>query len=273
MILIKPINSNKLFYLCIGIELIILILGCEVSRVLLPEIHGNDTEWLKTESTHYFIYCRPGSPASENIDSISNNLDSCFVDVLTQLVVDYRAKIHYYLYNSKQDLEQNTNRDFVGFANSDFECIAQICSLKSSRFDAHESAHVIASQTLGEARIYFLDEGTAEAIAHAYDEVRPGRLVLHDRTGWLHHKNELFSLEVLTDNTQFSKIRKSSKAYDLYTMCGSFVRYLIDRYSLEQFKLFYPRAGENNYIQVFHQIYGKSITDFEKEWHEFLKNY
>jgi len=268
-----PFNFSKRIYSYIGLIIIVLIvISCNASRVLLPELYEDDTNWLKTESMHYFIYYRPGSPASENIEKICKELDSCFSDVLNQLQVNFTAKVHYYLYNSRDDIKRNTRRDYYGFAPEEFECAAQIYASKSAKLDAHETVHVIVYNTIGVSKLDFLEEGFAEAIAHAHDEESAGKLSLHEQTEMLLYWDKLFSSEILANNNRFREI-SYSKGSDLYTECGSFVRYLIDQYGLDKFKFLLPRASEDNYKKVFQEIYGKSIDDFEKEWHEFLRNY
>ncbi len=267
------ISSRKPLCLCMGVLLLALIAGCRASRVLLPELHEDDTNWLMSESAHYFIYYRPGSPASENIEGISKNLDSCFVDVLTELDVKCTAKIHYYLYNSVDDLERSTGRPFFGFATGEFQCVAQAYTSASRRLDAHETVHIIVHMTIGLGRLRFLAEGIAEATAHAHDEGPPGLLNLHVWAKVFLHEDRLYALSDMTNNDWFKEITRSARSGVLYTTCGSFVRYLTDEYGLQRFKMFYPRATENDYEEVFREIYGMSIHDFEEEWHEYLRDY
>ncbi|MFH1337137.1 MAG: hypothetical protein ABII96_11520, partial [Candidatus Zixiibacteriota bacterium] len=62
-------------------------------------------------------------------------------------------------------------------------------------------------------------------------------------------------------------------SYYYYLASGSFVRYLIDSYGINKLKIFLPIARKDNYKEIFLEIYGKSIDDFEKEWREFLRHY
>lgn len=264
---------RNLAYLSMGLVIILLLVGCRASRVLFPEIYDGDTNWLKRESVHYFIYYRPGSPASKDIDKIAKTLDSCFGDALTQLKVDFSDKISYYLYNSPDDLGRWANWSRWGFFVGEFEYAVQVYASINYRIDAHETVHVIAYHTIGIAKLIFLNEGLAEAVTHYHDRWSLGKLVIHETCKSLLHQGKLFSLEVLADNDRFKEIYLSPEGNDYYTECGSFVRYLIDQYGLDKFKFLLPRAGEDNHRKVFQEIYGKSIDDFEKEWHEFLHDY
>lgn len=185
-------NTDRKCYHIGLVLLVILIVSCDASKVLFPELHKKDTNWQMTESVHYFIYYRPGSPASDNIKEISKDLDSCFEDVLVQLQVNYRAKIYYYLYNSQEDLTSNTVTNFAGFAELEFQCMAQIYSSDSSELNAHETTHIIVYNTIGIVDLDFLEEGIAEAVAHVHDEESPGRLMLHEETHMMLVWNESY---------------------------------------------------------------------------------
>ncbi len=267
------INTDKK-RLYIGLVLlVIMIIGCDASKVLFPELYEKDTNWQMTESTHYFIYYRPGSPASDNIKELSRDLDSCFEDVLVQLQVDFRAKIYYYLYNSQEDLTSNTGTDFAGFVEQDFQCIAEIYGSNHTELNAHETVHVITDNTIGSSDWNFLSEGVAVSIERAYNKDSSGKLDLYSQTQILIYFNEMIPLEILASNDLFNEIRLTNEAWNEYTICGSFVRYLTDQYGLERFKIFYSKAHEGNYKQVFYEVYNISIDDFEQEWHNFLRNY
>jgi hypothetical protein len=268
-----PVMVRSLTYLSTGLLFVALLVGCRASRVLFPEIDDGDTNWLERESYHYFIYYRPGSPASQDIDKIAKTLDSCFEDVLSQLKVDFSDKISYYLYNSPDDLERWAERYRWGFFVGEFEYAVGVYDSIHKRINAHETVHVIAYHTVGIAKLIFLNEGLAEAVTHYHDRYSTGKLIIHKKCKSLLYRGTLFPIDVLADNDRFKGIYLSPEVYNYYNECGSFVRYLSDQYGLAKFKFLLPRADENNYKRIFQEIYGKSIEDFEKEWHEFLRNY
>lgn len=266
--------NRNLTCLSLGLLFVSLLAGCRASRVLFPEMDAGDTNWLKKESSHYFIYYRPGSPASQDIDNrIAKTLDSCFEDVLSQLKVDFLDKISYYLYSSPDDLERWAEWHRWGFFVGEFEYAVGVYDSIHKRIDAHETVHVIAYHTIGIAKLIFLNEGLAEAVTRYHDRYAAGKLVMHQKCKSLLYRGTLSPLEVLADNDRFKGIYLSPDVYNYYNQCGSFARYLIDQFGLTKFKFLLPRAGEDNYKKIFQEIYGKSVDDFEKEWHEFLRNY
>jgi len=259
--------------LFIGLLLTSVLFGCRVSRVLFPEIYDGDTNWLKSGSSHYFIYYRPNSPASQDINNIRKTLDSCFEDVLRQLEVDFSDKISYYLYNSCDDLERWAGWHKWGFFVGEFQSAFQVYDSTSRSLNSHETVHVMVYYKIGVAKLCFRNEGIAEAITHFHERWPSGKLTLHNRCKLLLYEKKLFPLEVLADNDRFKEIYLSPEGSNYYTQSGSFVRYLIDQYGLTKFKFLLPRAGEDNYREVFQQLYGKSIDDFEKEWRHLLSVY
>ncbi len=247
--------------------------GCRVSRVLLPEVDAGDENWLKKESSHYFIYYRPGSPASQSIDQIAELLDSCFEDVLIQLDVNFSSKISYYLYNSSDELERWAGWHRWGFFVGEFEYVAQVYDTPRKNISSHETAHVIAYHTIGMSKLIFLNEGIAEAVAHCHERTPGGELVIHETCKRLLAQNDLFSLDVLTDNGRFEEIYRSPDARKYYYQSGSLVRYLIDEYGLIKFKSLLPKTTQDNYKRIFYEIYDQSIEEFGKQWRQFLRDY
>jgi hypothetical protein len=271
--LTRLIMTGRLRYQYAGILVLCLLTGCRAMGVLFPEIDHQDKNWLKTESLHYFIYCRPESPASQDMQQIAEQLDSCYEDVLTQLDVGFSARINYYLYSSKDDLEQWVGRRVQGFFIGEFDYAVEVYDSRRASMNSHETVHFIAYHTVGVSELIFLYEGLAEAIAHCHDRTARGKLTMHDTCGRLLAQDGLFPLEVLTDNDRFEQIYLSPEVSVYYCQCGSFVRYLIDKYGLTKLKSLVPRTREDNYRMVFEAVYGKTVEDLDTEWREFLRDY
>ena len=265
--------NRSLAYLSIWLLLLSLFIGCRASHVLFPEIYEEDTNWLRTECSHYFVYYRPGSLASQDIDKITKTLDSCFEDVISQLKMEFSDKISYYLYNSPEDLEHWAGWRHWGFFVGEFESATGVYNSAYRSINAHETVHVIAYHTIGIAKLIFLNEGLAEAITHFHERWPSGELTIHKKCKLLLYEKKLFPLDVLADNDRFKEIYLSPEGGNYYIQSGSFVRYLIDQYGLDKFKFLLPRAGEDNYKEIFRELYGQSIDDFEKEWRHFLSIY
>ena len=53
----------------------------------------------------------------------------------------------------------------------------------------------------------------------------------------------------------------------------SFVRFLIEEYTLDKFKNFYQQVTDLTFDQILEKVYGKSLSTLEKEWLSFLDGY
>lgn len=264
---------TRLTFLFIAIFLILLLTSCRLSRVLFPEVYKGDDNWLMSESSHYFIYYRPNSPASQNIENIAMQLDSCYKDVLLQLGVSFSSRISYYLYNSSDDLERWAGWSKWGFFVGEYDFAVGIYPSADKIINSHETTHIIVYNTWGKSELVFLNEGLAETVSHCHEKNSSDKFLIHIFSKSLLWRDVLFPLDVLTDNDCFKQIYTSPKGYDYYQQCGSFVRYLIDEYGLLKFKSLFPRTSEENFRNIFRMVYGKSIEELDQEWREFLLNY
>lgn len=262
--------------------LIISTLGCRASQILLPEFDGGDQNWLYRESTHFCIYYRPGSEAEQDIEWIARYLDRKFVQICQILEVEYANKITFLVYNSAEDLKKNIHQKTWGFAAGEYEAVAYYYPSNRGHDPwlggfTHETTHVIIYWTIGVKELNFLSEGIAEAIEKYFlGTLTPPKLQIHVTASSLMKEDKLLSLGQLSDNRFFQEIRQNRELYSfyrLYDQCGSFVRYLIDQDGIDKFKRYYAIAKGSSYRTAFRQIYDKNVDEFEKEWHEFLRNY
>lgn len=262
--------------------LIACTLGCRASRVLFPEIDQGDQNWLTRETTHFCIHYRPDSEAARDIETIAAYLDQKFAQICEILEVEYENKISYFIYSSAEDLKKNVDQETWGFAVGEYEAIAYFYPTMrgyDSRLGGfgHEVVHIIVYWTMGVRELHFIDEGIAEAIdKYSLLWSRPSVLWVHWRAASVMKRGSLLSISQLSDNKFFRDVRFNRelyRTYYLYDQCGSFVRYLIDRYGIEKFKIFLPAAKEDSYQAAFQNVYGLSIHDFEEDWHEFLQDY
>lgn len=250
--------------------------------VLFPEIDQGDNNWLKKETAHFYIYYRPDSETEKDIEIISSYLDRKFIEILEILQVEYENKINFIIYDSPEDLKKHVYEKTWGFALSEYEAVALYYPSKAEHDPrlggfAHEVVHIIVYWTVGIRGSDFLSEGIADAIEkYSLRWEGPPKLWVHYRSSMLMKNGKLLSIKQLNDNKLFQDIRDSRElyyTYYLYDQCASLMRYLIDQYGIEKFKIFYAKADENNYRKIFRWIYGKEIEDFEEEWHELLRNY
>ncbi|MFB6214591.1 MAG: hypothetical protein ABEI54_01860, partial [Candidatus Bipolaricaulia bacterium] len=133
--------------------------------------------------------------------------------------------------------------------------------------------HIVAREKLNPLVPPFLSEGLVSALDFAH---RPeGVIDPHLVSKGLILANQFRSLDVLIKLTRMGLTRPDRMKY-LYWQGGSFVAFLIDEYGLEKFKEFY----KTDYItltlhpdEAAGKIFGKSISQLEKEWTDFLEGY
>ena len=181
-----------------------------------------------------------------------------------------------------QELQEKQHTKSCGFASPEFETICYYYP-KANWYQPwdgfrHEIVHVLVYWTVGGMRLNFLAEGIAVAIEKHSWPAGYDKLWVHAIASELIKNNHLFSINQLASNEFFVNCHileedKQDTTHHLYDQCGSLVLYLVDEYGIEKFKGFYSKADEDNYQTIFHYTYNKSIYDFEKEWHEFLRTY
>ena len=150
------------------------------------------------------------------MQQIAEQLDSCYEDVLTQLDVSFSSRINYYLYSSREDLEQRVGWRVEGFFIGEFDYVVEVYDFKRTSMNSHETVHFITYHTLGVSELVFLYEGLAEAIARCHEKTPRGQLAMHQTCRGFLAQDRLFSLDVLTDNDRFRQIYLSPEASVFY---------------------------------------------------------
>jgi len=82
----------------------------------------------------------------------------------------------------------------------------------------------------------------------------------------------------LRDSSQLPPLSMLIKPVDYFSLpehdnisaASSFVKYLLDNYSLSKFKLLYDRADDLNLEKEFETVYEKPLVELESEWHGLL---
>ena len=124
---------------------------------------------------------------------------------------------------------------------------------------AHENAHVLMGQNWGGSSS-FLSEGLGMyAEAMATDKAKNHRATAaHLRAGRLFPLEEMAGVRIGTD----------ARTPVAYPAAGSFVQFLIQRYSLGKLKIAYQGEGAG---AAWTSAYGKGLPELEREWLEFLR--
>jgi hypothetical protein len=124
---------------------------------------------------------------------------------------------------------------------------------------AHETAHALIGQNWGGSSS-FLSEGIGKyAEAMATDKVKNHRETLANlRAGKLFPLEEMAKIQIGSD----------ARTAVAYPAAGSFVQFLIDKYSLRKLKAAYQGGGSP---AAWIAAYGKTLPDLEREFLEFLR--
>ena len=264
--------------LCLFLALlgVALTLSCRVVDVFIPEIKGVDDNWEVSQSSHYYIYYRPGSETAEEIDYLRERLDLDFADIIKTLDVTYQNKISCYVYGSREDFEKNEHSRGAAHAFPELEKISGYHpQIRSSA--KHESVHVITYWTIGTPKFKFLNEGLAEGAGTYFSQDGNWKSSgVHSWCRGLLEEDKLLQVSQLADNDFFQTMFDSDEllfTYYPYHQSASFVGFLIGQHGLDRFKSFYAKANRDNYRRIFSCAYGKSMEDFEAEWRQFLRTY
>jgi hypothetical protein len=131
---------------------------------------------------------------------------------------------------------------------------------------AHEALHVLAYKIFGEDRraVPFLREGFSVALAGVWGFPPE---VSFDWAKQAMAQNKNPGLQALNDPQFFY-----SKEVRHYALAGSFIKFLLEQYGVEQFKLFYAKLNEPAQLhKALLEAYGKALEQAENEWKEFVR--
>ncbi len=215
-------------------------------------------EWLTYESRPLTFHYLPDTFVANEITAIALEHKRVFEYNTQWLEEDYRGSIDFYLYPSQESLYRATARD-AGFA---INPAREVHALWVSQYDhqslGHEMTHVITYWTLGEPSEALLGEGIAVCMDHA--EPHP-----HDRAAALLESGQLLPLSQILGDAWFEHDPSI-----VYPESGSLVCWLLQQYSVDQFKQLYTRE---DFPTALEEIYGLDIDHLEEAWRAELGGY
>jgi len=224
------------------------------------------------ETEHLEIYCYKGSLAEKEISSIKQMRESAFREISDLLQVSYDRKIRLVFYPDGETKKRDIGHtgDGYAFANN----IVEVYNEQTKLDPFHELAHILAGK-LGSPPAMF-NEGFAVYISEKLgaDALKylgsPGKTI--DRTaGEYLRDGKLIALEELLRFTEIGS--EQSKWQISYPEAASAVKFLIESYGLPKFRQAYQRTknsdeadGVRKNAQVLREIYGKPLSEIEREW-------
>jgi tetratricopeptide (TPR) repeat protein len=214
----------------------------------------------RTESKHFIIYYSATDDAIADVRRLRAESEYHY-DVASARLnsrVNIREKIEVYLYPSAAVKQQ-----FIGTSNTNIakpwkrEIHLTSASYKDSF--RHELVHILAAEfglpIVRASMRMGLNEGLAVAV-----DWKPGLFTPHQYAAALMRDGELNDVASLFTMTGFAA-RSSTYAY---TVCGSFTKYLIDRYGIDRYK---PVFAGGAFVRTFNE----TLENLVQEWSAFLK--
>jgi hypothetical protein len=215
-------------------------------------------------SAHYIYHYTPGDSVNPAFQEAFYGWDSA------QLSVSLGQKIQYYKFTDANQKQQLTGMAGNGDSDTSTDSIYIIWP-----DDNHETTHLLTA-TIG-IPTPFVNEGMA--VANQTDPL--DKIYSPNWNGDSPHywakeylqSGQLPALSSLLDQNTFEAFDPNMS----YPIAGSFVRYLIDTYGITAVLKLFPGASHSDSpattMSRFQDVFGKSFTDAEQDWHAFLKQY
>ena len=227
----------------------------------------------KEESLHYIFNFQKNSLAEKNIKEIVKLKEEHHLKILSFLELDNNRKIDYYIYSSIQEKNLLMGDDSPGNAiweelenNNPKKFEIHVVYNEKCRFiGEHEDTHLL-SLPWG-LSIYLFCEGLAQYMENTFLNRD-----LHLAAKELMEEEKIYSIDFICNNNNWEYVEPTV----IYPQIGSFIKYLIESYSKENFKRVYQNTSREkeiteNLLEI-EKIYQKNINQLEKEWLLFLKN-
>jgi tetratricopeptide (TPR) repeat protein len=209
-----------------------------------------------TETDHFVIYYKQGTPEANNIKLIADDHEWRYKELKEFLEVNPRGKIRSYIYPDKDTRKRLIGAGETTIANPIQGEIHLVYDIFPDPLLKHELTHVMSSEFGMKVLRVSPKVGLIEGLA-----------VAADWNGERYTPHQWAEAMIRTDSAPEVKDVIGLGFFQAppskgYTVMGSFVRYLVDTYGIENFKNVY-RTGSFS-------VYGKGIDELISEWREFL---
>lgn len=228
-------------------------------------------EWNKEESLHYIFHFEKESLVNQDINPIIELKESHYTKILKWLDVNNDKKINYYIYSSIKEKTLLMGDDSPGnaiweeltieqgrYESKKFE-IHVVYNEKCKFIGEHEDTHLL-SLSLG-LSIYLFCEGLAQFMEDNFMGND-----LHKVAKKLKEENKLYPIKFLCSNENWSNV----ESVIIYSQVGSFIKFLISKYSKESFRSAYQNTSRScalsENIKAIEKVYNKDILELESEW-------
>jgi hypothetical protein len=169
---------------------------------------------------------------------------------------EYPETIDYFIVPTRERMKELTGFTINAFAYPRLNVVYAIIGSKIRAIGGHEFNHTITANIWGNAESW-LSEGFA-----VYSDDGWNGYSLYELNNYLLGKNKLLSLEELIDKFHSHSVMVT------YPQSGGIVKYLYEKYGIEKFKTLWQKGSGS-----IEKIYGKRLTEIEKEWKEEIKKH
>ena len=228
-------------------------LGIIINRKHIQETLGG---YMQTE--HFDIYYDIQSPTAHRVDMIARDHEFQYAQLVQYLEVEPSQRIRSFIYATPDQKKRLMGARFTSVERPGDDEM----HLNDSPFPhpvlKHELAHVLSSsfgnRLYGGSYMMGYHEGLASAADWRSDQMTP-----HQWSRAMRQLGLSPPLEDILDTIGFWS-EAPSRAY---TLCGSFVRFLIDRYGIERFKQAFPDGDVEG-------AYRTPLVTLIREWETFI---
>jgi tetratricopeptide (TPR) repeat protein len=209
------------------------------------------------ETEHFVIYFPLGTKVSENIELIALDHEWRYAQLTDFLNVNPKKKIVSYIYPDEKTRKKLIGAGDTTIANPIHMEIHLVYDYFPHPVLKHELTHVLSSEFGTRFLKISPKVGLLVGLAVAADwDNSDGFNPDEWSLGMLRANNNLDIHNILGFGFWKASASKS------YTLMGSFVRFLINKYGIEKFKTVY-REGK-------FEVYGKDLNTIIKEWEDYL---
>ena len=209
------------------------------------------------ETAHFKIYYEKGSKVEKEIEWIAQDHEFRYAQLVRYFQIEPTKKVQSYIYTSSEQKKR-----LVGARGTSVEDpLGYGFHINYEDFPhpvmKHELAHVLTADWHPILKVS-LKIGMHEGIAVAADWDE-GKLTAHQ---WSRAMQQLEIAPMMNEIMGLGFWGQSSS--QSYTLAGSFVRFLIEKYGVEKARHVFPTGN-------FKKVYSKSLAELEREWQGFLE--
>ncbi len=209
------------------------------------------------ETAHFKIYYEKGSKVEKEIEWIAQDHEFQYAQLTRYFQIQPTKKVQSYVYTSSEQKKRlmgargTSVEDPLGYGfHINYEDFPHPVM-------KHELAHALTADWHPILKVSLkigLHEGIA--VAADWDE---GKLTAHQ---W---SRAMQQLDIAPKMSQIMGLGFWAQASSQsYTLAGSFVRFLVEKYGVEKAKHVFPTGN-------FEEVYNKSLAELEQEWKGFLE--